>query len=344
MELTSLSLLPRRLYVDVIELFEQRLELVKEYPSWMEYICPLCGSKGLKINKVTSYYKNYKCTCDTKRITAFIYQDSGITYVPKAKQVPKVVESVPNLSNLKLSIVANPSLLNDLNNKYQDLDGIVLYQYSTNQRTKRINRLKSNGKKVVIPQTGRLLNEGVSIKFLIISLSIQLGIYLVVSILVFNYQWVNGIGEGIFPIFTNQRTLVSELIIVAEGEKCVEYLNYKGIEAMSLLGSYTTSITKIQEVIEVSRSKIPNVLQFLYLPDLDAKGMQKALIFQKAVWEMRLPCKIFDLRTKLLQPIGCGLDFKRGYDVADFITEFPDSNLVSVFEDEFRDTSRYQDK
>lgn len=297
--------------MEVLELFEQRLELVKEYPSWIEYICPLCGSTGLKINKVTSYYKNYKCNCGTKRITAFVYQDSGITYVPKAKQVPKVIESVPNLSNLKLSIVDNPPLLADLNNKYLDLDGVVIYPYSTNQRTKRINRLKSNGKKVVIPQTFN------------------------------NASWVNGIGEGTFPIFTNQRTLVGELIIVAEGEKCVEYLNYKGIEAMSFLGSYSTSITKIQEIIEVSRCYVPNVLQFLYLPDLDAKGMQKADVFQKAVWEMKLPCKIFDLRTKLLQPIGCGLDFKRGYDVADYITEFPDSNLVSVFEDEFRDTSGY---
>lgn len=304
------SLLLRRLYVDVIELFEQRLELVKEYPSWIEYVCPLCRSTGLKINKLTSYYKNYKCTCDTKRITAHIYQDSGVTYVPKAKEVPKVIESVPNLRDLKLGIVDNPPLLTDLNSKYQDLDGVVIYQYSTNQRTRRINRCKSNGKKVVIPQC--LSSSG----------------------------WVNGIGESTFHIFTNQRILLGELIVVAEGEKCVEYLNYKGIEAISLLGSYTTSITKIQEAIEVSRSSTPGVLQFLYLPDLDAKGMQKADIFQKAVWEMKLPCKIFDLRTKLLQPKGCGLDFKRGYDVADYITEFPDSNLVSVLEDEFRNTRK----
>lgn len=307
--------------MEILELFEQRLELVKEYPSWIEYICPLCGSKGLKINKVTSYYKNYKCTCDTKRITAFIYQDSGITYVPKAKQISKVIESVVNIKNTRVSgllrLVSNRPLLADLNSKYQNLDGVVTYPYTTNQRTKRINRLKSNGKKVVIPQT------------------------------LSNSSWINGIGETTFPIFTNQRTLVGELIVVAEGEKCVKYLNYKGIEAMSFLGSYSTSITKIQEVIEISRvgrpplgrSLIPNVRQFLYLPDLDAKGMQKADIFQKAVWEMKLPCKIFDLRTKLLQPIGCGLDFKRGYDVADYITEFPDSNLVSVFEDEFRDRS-----
>lgn len=290
--------------MEIIELFEQKLELVKEYPSWIEYLCPLCRNTGLKINKVTSYYKNYKCNCDTKRITASIYQDSGITYVPKPKQVPKLIESVPNLSNLKLSIVDNPPLLTDISGKYLNLDGVVIYQYSTNQRTKRINRLKSNGKKVVIPQTFS------------------------------NGSWVNGIGEGTFPIFINQRTLVGELIVVAEGEKCVEYLNYKGVEAMSFLGSYSTSITKIQEVIEISRCYIPNATQFLYLPDLDAKGMQKADIFQKAVWEIGLPCKIFDLRGELVK----STNFVQGYDIADYITENKDVNLVEVFENEFRES------
>lgn len=297
--------------MNVLELFEQRLELIKEYPSWVEYICPLCKSNGLKINKVTSYYKNYKCNCDTKKITAYIYRDSGITYVPKAKETPKVIESIPNLVDLKLNIIYNSSSLIDLNNKYLDLDGEAIYKYSTNQRTKRINRLKSNGKKVVIPQS--LSNSG----------------------------WINGIGENTFPIFTNRETLVGELIAVVEGEKCVEYLNYKGIEGISLLGSYTTSITKIQEAIDVSRSKIPNIKQFLYLYDLDEVGVKKALVFQQAVWEIKIPCKIFDIRTKLLEPKGYGLDFKRGYDVADYILEFPDTNLVSVFENEFRDSSRH---
>jgi len=295
--------------VQVIELFEQRLELVKEYPSWMEYLCPLCKSEGLKINKSTGYYKNYKCNCDTKRITAYIYQDSGITYVPKEKVVPKIVEPIPNLLNIKLTRLTNPPLLTDLNDKYRNLDGKVVYYHSTNQRTKRINRIittdkhgNKKEKKIVIPQ------------------------------ILVNGSWVNGIGEGTFPLFTNERTLVSELIIAVEGQKCVEYLNYKQIEAISLLGSYTTSITKIQEVIEISRSLIPNIKQILYLPDLDVKGMQKADIFQRAMWEMKMPCKVFDLRGELVK----STNFVQGYDIADYITENKDVDLVEVFENEFR--------
>lgn len=289
--------------MEILELFEQRLTYIREVPSELEYLCPFCNSEGLKINKSTGKYALYKCRCDVKRIYPYLTEGSNLPYIRKPKQVPKVIESVSNLSNLKLSTFTNRPLLTDLNTKYQDLDGVVIYQYTSYQRTKRINCLKSNGKKVVIPQTRDS-----------------------------DRPWVNGIGEGTFPIFTNQRTLVGELIVVAEGEKCVEYLNYKGIEAMSFLGSYTTSITKIQEVIEISRCYIPNVLQFLYLPDLDAKGMQKADIFQKAVWEMRVPCKIFDLRGELVK----STNFVQGYDIADYITENKDINLVEVFENEFR--------
>jgi len=297
--------------VDILDLFKQRFDYIREVPSELEYRCPFCNNEGLKINKFTGKYDLYNCRCDVKRIYPYLTKDSDTPYVPKLRQVPKIIEPVPNLLDVKLATITNSSSVTDLNDKYRNLDGEVVYKHSNYQRAKRINRVRSTGKKIVIPQ---VLIKG---------------------------SWVNGIGEGTFPLFTNQRTLLGELIIVVEGQKCVEYLNYKQIEAISLLGSYTTSITKIQEVIDISRSLVPNVKQFLYLPDLDAVGLNKALIFQKAVWEMKLPCKIFDLRTKLLEPKGCGLDFKRGYDVADYILEFPDSNLVSVLEDEFRDTSRY---
>lgn len=290
--------------MDVLELFEQHFKLVREYPSYLEYNCPFCYKEGLKIKRLDGSYDLYKCTCNVKRIFPYLRELSNLPYVPKLKQVPKVIESVPNLSNLKLSIITNPPLLTDLSNKYQDLDGVVIYQYSTNQRTRRINRCKSDGKKRVIPQTPK------------------------------SGGWVNGIGESTFPVFTNRRILLGELVVVAEGEKCVEYLNYKSIEAMSLLGSYSTSITKIQEVLELSRSLVPNVVQFLYLPDLDAKGMQKADIFQKAIWEMKLPCKIFDLRGELVK----STNFVQGYDIADYITENKDVNLVEVFENEFRES------
>lgn len=295
----------------ILELFQQRLEYIREVPSELEYRCPFCNSEGLKINKVTGKYDLYKCRCNVRRIYPYLTEGSDTLYVPKSRQVPKIIEPIPNLLNIVLTRLTNPPLLADLNDKYSNLDGEVVYKHSSYQRAKRINRVRSTGKKIVIPQVFT------------------------------NGSWVNGIGEGTFPLFTNERTLVGELIVAVEGQKCVEYLNYKQIEAISLLGSYTTSTTKIQEVIDISSSLVPNVKQFLYLPDLDAVGLNKALIFQKAVWEMKLPCKIFDLRTKLLEPKGCGLDFKRGYDVADYIVNFPDNNLVSVLEDEFRDTSRY---
>jgi hypothetical protein len=288
--------------VDILDLFQQRLEYIREVPSELEYRCPFCNSEGLKINKVTGKYKLYKCRCNVKRVYPYLIEGSDTPYIPRQRQVPKIVEPVPNLLNIKLTTITNPPLLTDLNNKYSNLDGEVVYKHSNYQRAKRINRVRSTGKKIVIPQV------------------------------LINGSWVNGIGEGTFPLFTNERALVGELIIAVEGQKCVEYLNYKQIEAISLLGSYTTSTTKIQEVIEISRSLVPNVKQFLYLPDLDVKGMQKADIFQRAMWEIKMPCKVFDLRGELVK----STNFVQGYDIADYITENKDVDLVEVFENEFR--------
>jgi hypothetical protein len=65
--------------------------------------------------------------------------------------------------------------------------------------------------------------------------------------------------------------------------------------------------------------------------------MKKSIVFQKASWSIGIPCKIFDIRSKLLEPIGKGINFDRGYDIADYIAENRNVNLVEIFEDEFRE-------
>lgn len=287
--------------MDVIELFSERLELIKEHESWVEYVCPLCKSNGLKINKENGFYKNYKCNCDTKRISSYIFVNSEYKRQRKPREVPIVIPEVPNVLGVKLSLITSTNLY-ELNTKYEDANRVISYPYSQTQRTLRINRIKSTGKKIIFPQV------------------------------VVKDNWVNGVGANTFPIFTNNLTLKGNLIVVVEGEKCVEYLQSQGIEAVSLLGSYTTSITKIQEVINISSNLFSNVKQFLYLPDLDAKGMQKAETFQRAIWGIKVPCKVFDLRAKLVK----SSNFVLGYDIADYITENNNVNLTEVFENEFR--------
>ena len=285
--------------MDVLELFSERLELIKEHESWIEYVCPLCKSNGLKINKENGFYKNYKCNCDTKRISSYIFANSEYRKQRKPREVPVVIPEVPNVSGVKLSPITSTNL-HELNTKYEDANRVISYPYSQTQRTLRINRIKSTGKKIIFPQV------------------------------VFNDNWVNGVGDNTFPIFTNELTLKGNLIVVVEGEKCVEYLQSQGVETMSILNTYTTSIEKIKLVLS-DKSKIPSVIQFLFIPDLDAVGIKKAITFQQASWSLGIPTKIFDIRKKLLE----STDFKRGYDIADYIIENKNFKLVKVFENEF---------
>jgi len=291
--------------MDILELFASRLVLVKEHSTWIEYLCPKCKSTGLKINKNTLKYKNYKCLCNIQSISYEIFKNSSIPYEKKVKKLPIIIQEVSNLLNVKLSPIFNPPSLHNLDEGYSNPNAKIIYSYSNTQRTLRINKVKSSGKKSIFPQV------------------------LVSS------DWVNGIGDNLFPIYSNQRPLIGELILVVEGEKCVEYLNAQGIEAFTYHTTYSYSLEKIKEVLMLSKSLIPNVKQFLYIPDLDVPGLKKATVFQQASWSLNIPTKIFDIRTKLLEPLGQGLYFKRGYDIADYIEEIHNNNLKEIFENEF---------
>lgn len=298
--------------MDVLDLFSERLELIKEHESWIEYICPLCKNNGLKINKNTGYYKNYKCNCDTKRISAYVFINSTeYRKQRKPREVLVVIPEIPNVLGVKLCPIQNPCYLRTLQSLYSDLEAKIYYYYSDTQRTLRVNRIKSTGKKIIFPQVQT------------------------------DNGWVNGIGDKLFPIYSdyineysriNREYLKGELIIVVEGEKCVQYLNSQNVEAISILSSYSNSVEKIKLVLEFSKDFIPNVRQFLYIPDLDAVGIKKAITFQQATWSLGIPTKIFDIRAELVK----SFNFVRGYDIADYIVENNNTNLVEVFENEFR--------
>lgn len=292
--------------MDIIELFNNRLELKSENTTENWYQCPLCSSGTIKLNKTNGKYKNWNCNCNTKQITKLVFRGSGYTKKETIAKIPEIIKEIPNIPNVKLSFIANPESLLHLETIYSNPNARIVYSYSNTQQTLRVNKIKKTGKKALFPQI--LTNEG----------------------------WVNGKGSDIFPLYTNWRILKGELIVVVEGEKCVDYLQAKGIESASVLNLYTTSIENIKLSIEISKDYIVNVTQILYVPDLDEVGMKKAILFQKASWSLGIPTKIFDIREKLLKPIGKGINFDRGYDIADYIAENKDVNLVSIFEDEFR--------
>lgn len=313
--------------MDIIDLFNQRLELKESHSTWNAYQCPLCSSGTVKLDKNSNKYKNWNCNCNTKRITALIFKDSGYKRRERVKEIPVVINPLPNISNVKLAHITNPPNIYELDKKYSDLENLIYYLYSASQRTIRINRTKKTGKKIIFPQ-----------------------------IVVCSSSWINGIGDTIFPLFTNSLVLLDvvveedyireklfsirpsfngELVVVVEGEKCVEYIQSQGIECFSILNAYGYDLEKIKLSISSSKSFMPNLKQLLYIPDLDAVGIKKSVTFQQASWSLGIPCKIFDIRDKLLSPIGKGINFDKGYDIADYIQESPNSNLMEIFENEF---------
>lgn len=302
--------------MDVIDLFNQRLELKESHSTWNAYQCPLCPGGTVKLDKNSNKYKNWNCNCNTKRITSIVFKGSDYKKKECIKEIPVVIEPIANIIDVKLSLISNPSNIYELNRKYSDLDALISYFYSNTQRTIRINRVKKTGKKIIFPQ-----------------------------IVVCSSSWVNGIGDKIFPLYTNSLKLREksdellslrpyfngELVIVVEGEKCVEYLQSQNIECFTILNAYGYDIEKIKLSLSVSKDFMPSLKQLLYIPDLDSPGIKKASIFQQASWSIGIPCKIFDIRDKLLK----STNFDKGYDIADYIIENPDSNLVEIFKNEF---------
>lgn len=306
--------------MEILDLFNKRLELKKSHSTWNEYQCPICSEGTVKLNKKDNKYKNYNCNCDTKRITAIVFKGSGYKKTESIKEIPVIIPEIPNLLNVRLSLIGNVSSVNELQSKYESSSNTVSYLYSSNQRTLRINKTKSTGKKIIFPQ-----------------------------VILGSSSWMNGIGDTIFPIFTNLLTLKErscevvsfrpcfrgELIVAVEGEKCVEYLQSQNIECFTILNAYGHNLEKIKLAIGASKNFIPNLKQLLYIPDLDPVGIKKAIVFQQASWSLGIPCKIFDIRDKLLAPIGKGIHFDKGYDIADYVEENLNGNLVEVLENEF---------
>jgi len=290
--------------MDIIELFNERLSLREYHATENWYQCPICNSGTVKLNKINGRYKNWNCGCDTKRITRLVFKGSGYTKKEVLQEIPPLIKEISNKADIKLSLIDSPARLICLEKLYSNPIARITYPYTSTQQTLRVHFIddKGNKRKKVFPQV--LTDRG----------------------------WISGRGNDIFPLYTGWRVLRGELIVVVEGEKCVDYLQSLGIESVNVLNSYTTSIENVKLAIKESREYIPNLTQFLYIPDLDVVGMKKSIVFQKASWSVGVPCKIFDIRSKLLK----SLNFKRGYDIADYISENKDVNLVSILEDEFR--------
>ena len=122
--------------------------------------------------------------------------------------------------------------------------------------------------------------------------------------------WVNGAGDRSWAPYGLSRLLPypgkTNLILVIEGQKCVEIAHSRGIPALCLEGgdySHQTMFDKLRAI----RDRLERSL-LVVLPDYDLDGNRKA---QQIIHTARY----FSLPTLLLDPLQIESDLKAGDDI-----------------------------
>jgi hypothetical protein len=225
------------------------------------YICPACAGHNLTFSRLGAW----NCWNDPTRahrleIMAALVPDFNCSgYTPRVKSEPCPI-ILPRV---------HPALLHFPLIKRELLSDVVgrrtHYWYSHSQRVVRIDYADD---KSIFPQ---FLNGS---------------------------AWVNGAGDRSWAPYGLSRLLPypgkSNLILVTEGQKCVEIAHSRGIPALCLEGgdySHQTMFDKLRAI----RDRLERLL-LVVLPDYDLDGNRKALqIIQTA--------KYFSLPTLLLDPL-----------------------------------------
>jgi hypothetical protein len=122
--------------------------------------------------------------------------------------------------------------------------------------------------------------------------------------------WVNGAGDRSWAPYGLSRLLPypgkTNLILVIEGQKCVEIAHSRGIPALCLEGgdySHQTMFDKLRAI----RDRLERSL-LVVLPDYDLDGNRKAL-------QIIHTARYFSLPTLLLDPLQIESDLKAGDDI-----------------------------
>jgi hypothetical protein len=122
--------------------------------------------------------------------------------------------------------------------------------------------------------------------------------------------WVNGAGDRSWAPYGLSRLLPypgkTNLILVIEGQKCVEIAHHRGIPALCLEGgdySHQTMFDKLRAI----RDRLERLL-LVVLPDYDLDGDRKA---QRIIHTAHY----FSLPTLLLDPLQIESDLKAGDDI-----------------------------
>jgi hypothetical protein len=248
-------------------------EHLKPYRHYRErFYCPACDGHNLTFSPTGAW----RCWNDQSRehrleIMARLVPDFKRS-TPRQSELVSSVVTLPNIHPFQLGYpLVTDEVLSEVNGTR------TIYRYSQFQRVMRIDR---NGKKSIFPQF-------------------------------FNGSaWVNGAGSRPWQPYGLSRLLpypsTTNLILVVEGQKCVEIAHYRGIPALCLQGGDYSNRTTFDKLRAI-KTRLGRLL-LVVLPDNDLAGTNKANhIIHTA--------RYFSLPTLLLDPLQIDPTLDNGDDI-----------------------------
>jgi len=247
----------------MLDVFRDRLELVGETCTQAVFVCPVCGTKHLKINKHSGAYCCFGSGCASGEIRRAL----GMVCKSHLQSNPQIIFPVEvspqNIIFPELKLKRPPIQVFEYK-KYNSKASKVIYQYTENLRMVRVKIWNTN-EKFFFPE---VLENG---------------------------QWVSSRGKQVHFPFYNSLYLESnrdKTLLVTEGEKCAAQLSQDFALTMSPVGYGSNSQKYLAQEIYQLKFQVRNVL---YISDGDTIGQHKAMIFQKLCWQNNLPCSVLNL-------------------------------------------------
>ena len=253
----------------VLANYKHLLTNYRRYPN--RYWCPVCGCHNLTF----SPKGEWMCWNDPTREHRL---EIMARLVPDFKQSqPRQSEPIfhPIVPNIHPGQLGYPLLTDEVSSEVKG--NRTIYRYSPSQRVMRIDWVND---KSIFPQHRN------------------------------GKEWVNGAGSLPWCVYGLSRLLpypnVVNLILVVEGQKCVDIAHRRGIPALCLQGGDYSNQTTFDKLRSI-KAKFDRLL-LAVLPDFDLSGNYKAnRIIQTA--------RYFNLPTLLLDPLLIELKLPVGGDI-----------------------------
>jgi putative DNA primase/helicase len=279
--------------------YVDKLQIVRETPTHLTCVCPVCGDVNFKIKKTGKAKGAYKCwsnECLPSEVKDRLGFKSIYHSKPKRPPLRIIPQEIPfRGTTLALTDSVNYPTIYPKIKKFSG--GSVaeerLYPYSSTQRVLRIDNITTQTKYVYIQYQDE------------------------------DFTWVSGSGSSRWPVYTHGIDMTNteyDTVVFVEGEKTAEFCKERGLAAFTLMSSCFHG-EELDKTLMFFFLRNPHIQNIIFIPDEDEPGFTKARNFQVSCWRHSVSCKILKMSQIVSETF-------EGMDLAD-LTENQFQNFVS---------------